>query len=64
MTNLQSLLGYVTTHNDGCSISELQLLANLQNLCLEGLEKVIDHSEARDSNLRDIVKLESLNLSR
>uniref|UniRef100_A0A0E0MHJ9 Uncharacterized protein n=1 Tax=Oryza punctata TaxID=4537 RepID=A0A0E0MHJ9_ORYPU len=62
LTNLQSLLGYVTTHNDGCSISELQSLANLQNLCLEGLEKVIDHSEARDSNLRDIIKLESLAL--
>nr|CAB3490430.1 unnamed protein product [Digitaria exilis] len=62
LKNLQVLLGYIVSCADGSSMPDLQPLANLQKLSLQGLEKVSDPLDARFASLDSKINLDSLSL--
>ncbi|TVU24086.1 hypothetical protein EJB05_26482, partial [Eragrostis curvula] len=62
LKSLQMLLGYIVSHADGSSMSELQSLGNLHRLSLQNLEKVSDLLDVRYARLQHNTKLESLSL--
>lgn len=59
LTNLETMLGHIVSNNGG-AISELQPLANLKMLTLEGLENISNVADARDVRLGEKHYLESL----
>ena len=63
LTSLQTLSKVVIQEDNGFKISELKGLKDLQGgLSIEGLEKVIDPTEAKDANLQQKKGLDDLEL--
>nr|XP_043610801.1 putative disease resistance RPP13-like protein 1 isoform X2 [Erigeron canadensis] len=63
LTNLKTLSKVVIQKDNGFKISELKGLKDLQGeLYIEGLEKVIDPTEAKDANLQQKKGLDDLEL--
>nr|XP_043611858.1 putative disease resistance RPP13-like protein 1 [Erigeron canadensis] len=63
LTSLQTLSKVVIQDNNGFKISDLKGLKDLQGeLSIEGLEKVMDPTEAKDANLEEKKGLDDLEL--